>query len=87
MAGKHGKKPYPMLNAYDGMEIPQFGYICLLICYVHTIDDENPGPIIIGKCSNEAVEIITVNAVAEMIVCSEPKNIQDAHALKLRCIG
>jgi len=43
---------------------------------------ENPGPIIIGKCTNEAVEIITVNAVAEMTVCSEPKNIQDAHALK-----
>jgi len=43
---------------------------------------ENPGPIIIGKCRNEAVEIITVNAVAEMTVCGKPKNIQDAHALK-----
>ena len=55
----------------------------LLLCYMHTIDEwktvefiitENLGPIIVGKCTNEAVEIITVNAVGEMTVCSEPKN-------------
>ena len=78
LVGKHGKKPYLMLNAYDGRIYPSV----VIFVYVHTIDDENPGTIIIGRCTNEAVEIIIVTTVAEMTVCSEPRNVQDAHALK-----
>ena len=35
LVGKHGKKPYLMLNAYDGMDIPQFGYVSIAMLHAY----------------------------------------------------
>ncbi|KAL5015826.1 hypothetical protein ScPMuIL_005415 [Solemya velum] len=66
------KRPNVKLYAYNGREITQYGSVNLELRYGHGwmktdfFIADTPGPIILGKTSSLALNIITVNTVAEM---------------------